>query len=50
MVLHEYGDDRAWRWSPVAPEFLWFVDEVMACWREHGGELDIGLEVIAVKR
>lgn len=45
MVLHEYADYRAWRLSPPAPEFAWFVDEVMASWREHGGEPDIGLEL-----
>ena len=43
MVLHEYCDYRAWRLSPAAPEFSAFVDEVMASWREHGGEPDIGL-------
>ena len=45
MVLHEYADYRAWRLSPAAPEFAWFVDDVMASWREHGGEPDIGLEL-----
>jgi SAM-dependent methyltransferase len=45
MVLHEYADYRAWRLSPPAPEFAWFVDEVMASWREHGGEPDIGMEL-----
>jgi ubiquinone/menaquinone biosynthesis C-methylase UbiE len=45
MVLHEYCDYRAWRLSPAAPEFSAFVDEVMASWREHGGEPDIGLEL-----
>jgi SAM-dependent methyltransferase len=45
MVLHEYADYRAWRLSPPAPEFAWFVDEVIASWREHGGEPDIGMEL-----
>ena len=43
MVLHEYVDYRAWRLSPAAPEFEWFVGEVMASWREHGGEPDVGI-------
>jgi SAM-dependent methyltransferase len=45
MVLHEYADYRAWRLSPRSPEFEGFVDEVMASWRDHGGEPDIGLEL-----
>ena len=45
MVLHEYCDYRGWRLSPRRPEFEAFVDEVMASWREHGGEPDIGLEL-----
>lgn len=43
MVLHEYADYRSWRLSPERPEFVAFVDEVVASWREHGGEPDIGL-------
>jgi ubiquinone/menaquinone biosynthesis C-methylase UbiE len=43
MVLHEYVDYRAWRLSPPRPEFERFVDEVMASWRDTGGEPDIGL-------
>lgn len=45
MVLHEYCDYRAWRLAPRRAEFEWFVGEVMASWREHGGEPDIGLEL-----
>ena len=45
MVLYEYVDYRAWRLSPRRPEFEAFVDEVMASWREHGGEPDIALEL-----
>ncbi len=45
MVLHEYADYRAWRLSPPAPEFAWFVGEVIASWHEHGGEPDIGMEL-----
>jgi len=43
MVLHEYCDYRGWRLSPERPEFAGFVEEVIASWREHGGEPDIGL-------
>jgi SAM-dependent methyltransferase len=45
IVAHEYADYRAWRLSPPAPEFEWFVDQVMASWREHGGEPDIGMQL-----
>ncbi len=45
MVLHEYADYRGWRLSPERKEFVWFVSEVMASWRELGGEPDIGLEL-----
>ena len=43
MVLHEYGDYRGWRLSPERAEFTGFVEEVIASWRENGGEPDIGL-------
>jgi SAM-dependent methyltransferase len=45
MVLHEYGDYRAWRTSPRSDVFEGFVAEVMASWRANGGEPDIGLEL-----
>jgi len=45
MVLHEYVDYRSWRLSPARPEFEWFVDQVMASWRERGGEPDIGISL-----
>jgi hypothetical protein len=43
MVLHEYVDYRSWRISPARPEFAWFVEQVIASWREHGGEPDVGM-------
>ena len=43
MVLHEYVDYRAWRVSPPRPEFQGFVEEVIASWRAHGGEPDVGM-------
>ena len=45
MVLHEYVDYRSWRLSPAREEFEDFVNEVMASWREQGGEPDIGLSL-----
>jgi SAM-dependent methyltransferase len=43
MVLHEYVDYRGWRLSTRPPEFEAFVSQVMASWREGGGEPDIGI-------
>jgi len=43
MVLHEYVDYRSWRIAPEREEFAWFVREVIASWREHGGEPDVGM-------
>jgi len=45
IVLHEYVDYRAWRLSPRSEAFESFVSEVMASWRESGGEPDIALEL-----
>jgi len=42
LVMHEYADYGAWRLSPERAEFAWFVEQVIASWREHGGEPDIG--------
>lgn len=45
LVMHEYVDYRAWRPSPRRPEFEEFVQEVIASWREAGGEPDVGLDL-----
>lgn len=45
MVLHEYVAYDTWRIAPRSPAFEDFVREVMASWRENGGEPDIGLEL-----
>jgi SAM-dependent methyltransferase len=45
MVLHEYVDYRAWRLSGSSTVFEEFVREVMASWRDTGGEADIGLKL-----
>jgi SAM-dependent methyltransferase len=42
LVMHEYVDYRSWRIFPRSEEFEGFVTEVMASWREAGGEPDIG--------
>ena len=45
LVIHEYLDYATWRLTPRSPEFEEFVRAVMASWREHGGEPDVGLEL-----
>lgn len=45
MVLHEYVDYRSWRLSPRSEAFEEFVREVMASWRDTGGEPDIALDL-----
>lgn len=45
MVAYEYVDYRAWRLSPRSEAFEAFVGEVMASWRDTGGEPDIALEM-----
>jgi protein-L-isoaspartate O-methyltransferase len=42
-VFHEYGDYASWRMLPPRPPIDRFVIEVMASWRDAGGEPDIGL-------
>lgn len=43
LVLHEYGAYQSWRLGPPSSVFERFVQEVMASWRDNGGEPDIGL-------
>jgi SAM-dependent methyltransferase len=45
LALHEYIDYRAWRLSPRSDVFEEFVAQVMASWRDNGGEPDIALEL-----
>ena len=45
MALLEYSDYRTWRVWPRQDAFEAFVGEVMASWRDNGGEPDIGLEL-----
>lgn len=42
LMLHEYVDYGAWSVSPRSEAFDRFVAAVMASWREHGGDPDIG--------
>jgi SAM-dependent methyltransferase len=44
-IFHEYIDYRAWRLAPRSPALESFVQEVMASWRDAGGEPDIGLSL-----
>ena len=43
FVIHEYFDYRTWRLGPRVPELEEFVSEIIAAWRDTGGEPDIGL-------
>lgn len=45
LVMHEYVDYRAWRVSPRQPAFERFVEHVIASWRDHGGEPDVGMDL-----
>ncbi len=42
-IFHEYADYLSWRFSPRRPVLEKFAAEVMASWRESGGEPDIAL-------
>jgi SAM-dependent methyltransferase len=41
LVMHEYVDYATWRLVPPRPRFEAFVAEVMASWRDSGGEPNI---------
>ena len=43
VIFHEYADYGSWRLAPRRPSFDAFVAEVMASWREAGGEPDVAL-------
>jgi hypothetical protein len=43
IVFHEYADYGAWRTAPRRPAVEAFTAEVMAHWRESGGEPDVAL-------
>jgi SAM-dependent methyltransferase len=45
MAILEYADYRAWRLWPRQEAFEQFVGDVMASWRDSGGEPDIALEL-----
>jgi SAM-dependent methyltransferase len=47
IVLHEYVNYGSWRLSTRSEAFESFVREVMASWRDAGGEADIGLDLPA---
>jgi SAM-dependent methyltransferase len=45
-VFHEYADYAAWQTCPPRPALAVFVQEVMASWRETGGEPEIAPTLI----
>jgi SAM-dependent methyltransferase len=47
-VFHEYADYASWRLLPRCRSLESFVAEVMANWRDKGGEPDIALELPAL--
>ncbi len=49
-IFHEYGNYASWQVLPPHASVKAFVAEVMASWREAGGEPDIGLTLPALLR
>lgn len=49
-VFHEYADYGSWRWAPARPLLEDFVREVMASWRDTGGEPDVAPALISALR
>ncbi len=45
VVFHEYADYGTWRLAPRRPAVESFVEQVMASWREAGGEPDVALQL-----
>src|SRR5262249_13124473 len=43
VVFHEYVNYASWRLAPPRPRMEEFVQQVMASWRESGGEPDAAL-------
>jgi SAM-dependent methyltransferase len=41
-IFHEYGDYETWRFLPPLPAHEHFRNQVVATWRESGGEPDAG--------
>jgi precorrin-6B methylase 2 len=50
VVLHEYADYGSWRFAPPRPVLQEFVQEVMASWRDSGGEPDVASSLIGELR
>lgn len=50
FVLHEYGDYGTWRLAPRSPAHDRMVEAVVASWRAHGGDADVGLRLPAAFR
>jgi protein-L-isoaspartate O-methyltransferase len=49
-IFHEYGNYASWQVLPPRASFNAFVAEVMASWRDAGGEPDIGLTLPSLMR
>ena len=49
-IFHEYANYMSWRFSPRRPVLERFAAEVMASWRESGGEPDIALALAPLLR
>lgn len=49
-IFHEYVDYKTWRLAPRRHAFESFVNEVMASWRETGGEPDIAASLPGLLR
>ena len=49
-VFHEYVDYASWQFAPPRPPLSEFVAEVMASWRESGGEPDVAPALIGALR
>ena len=45
IAIHEYFAYETWRLVPSDPVFESFVSRVMASWRAHGGEPNVGLQL-----
>lgn len=49
-IFHEYIDYGSWRLAPPRPAVESFVSEVMASWRQAGGEPDIAISLPGLLR
>lgn len=50
LVMHEYADYGSWQFLPERPPLREFVAEVMASWRDSGGEPDVAARLLDALR